>query len=448
MAVLLALGASALRPGDAQAFSFICPYLDYLEAAYPDANNPAPPNGVNPCSGTVDDQAPAAPGEGEGEDVWFDAFIPEDAVDPTDEFSDLEYGAGIQVGPEQDEFPAPPEVGEMLDPHTLVYRMLFHVTNPPSSGNPGGEEPPVSYTIDFGLPARLQLSPTIVAGPVENAGSVSSQDFTVTNVSNDTAVKVTGVVLGEGGAGSYKVEGCLDITLQPGQTCKITLTFIPAAAGESPVSITVSGDDGSKARVKGVQTAVNSGDGGTGQAGGGSGGGAGTSGAKPPCDCSKVSAFANDFGVYHDSTRLTFKLNTTVLCSAGSGLTCKGKASLLAPKGMFFVTPPVKGAKGPHRERTMHVECKSICGKSRTEKATFTLLALNVRNPALLPKGRGAKEARPLEMVLQTNCISPTGLVRAADRKVLKIAFLPNGNVDYKQSDLNGDRKPDGAQLK
>jgi hypothetical protein len=335
---------------------------------------------------------------------------------------------------------------EVVDPHTLIYRMLFHVTNPMGSGNPGNEEPPVSYTIDFGLPARLQLSPTIVAGPVEDAGRVSSQEFTVTNVSNTLPVKVTGVVLGESGAGNYKTEGCLDITLQPGQSCKITLTFMPVAAGESPVSITVSGNDGSKARVKGAETADKPGEGGT-ASGGGSAGGSSGGGGKPPCDCSKVSAFVNDFGVYPDSTRLRFKLNTTVLCTAGSGLTCNGKASLLAPKGMFFVTPPVKGAKGPHRMRTMHVECRSVCGKARTESARFTLLGLNLRNPRLLPQGRGQKEARPLEMVLQTNCISPSGVVRAPVRKVLEIHFLPNGNVDYKASDLNGDKRADGGQL-
>jgi hypothetical protein len=159
-----------------------------------------------------------------------------------------------------------------------------------------------------------------------------------------------------------------------------------------------------------------------------------------------VTGFLNDFGVYHDSTRLTFKLNTTIVCTAGKGTGCNGRASLLAPRGMFFVTPPVKGAKGPVRHKTMKVECSGKCAKSTVKTVSFTLLALHVRDPRFLPKGRG--EGKPLEMALQTTCISPSGVLRPPDRKTLKIAFKPNGNVDYKVSDLDGDHKADGKQLK
>src|ERR1700761_3745878 len=69
LVLLIALGAFAGRPQRAQAFSFICPYLDYLEAAYPGPNNPAPPNGVNECHGKVNDKAPPGPGPGEEEDI-------------------------------------------------------------------------------------------------------------------------------------------------------------------------------------------------------------------------------------------------------------------------------------------------------------------------------------------------------------------------------------------
>lgn len=86
------------------------------------------------------------------------------------------------------------------------------------------------------------------------------------------------------------------------------------------------------------------------------------------------------------------------------------------------------------------------CGKQTAKDETFTLLGLNIRNPKLLPSGRGKEP--PLDLVLQTNCISPTGILRPPDRKVLKINFKPNGNVDYKHSDLNGDGKFDRGQLK
>jgi len=165
-----------------------------------------------------------------------------------------------------------------------------------------------------------------------------------------------------------------------------------------------------------------------------------------PCKCAKVSGFLNDLRVYPDSTRLTFKLNWMMTCTAGSGLGCNGQVSLLAPKGMFFVTPPVKGAKGPVRHTIMKVKCSGECAKSTVGTASFSLLAINLHNRALSPKGRG--KGKSLDIVLQTACISPTGVLGAPTRLVLKVAFKPNGNVDYKTSDLNGDGRPDGGQLK
>lgn len=430
-----ALGVSCAHPGRAEAFSFLCPFPFPGDPGYPTDNNPAPTDGVNPCKGKVNDIAPPAPPSGSSEDIFFDADIPDDAIEPTDEFEPPpEYGSEIEVGPEQDEFPAPPVPEEVVEPEKLLYRMLFHVKNPLGSKNPGGEEPPVAYTIDFGLPARLQISPGIVAGSVQAVGSSTSQQFTVTNVSSDTAVTVNAVLLGGAGADSFTTQGCVSVTLQPNTSCTITLTFQPVVAGESPVTITVTGNDGSKARAKGAESAASS------DTGGGGGG------EKPPCDCSQVTGFVNDFRVFPNSTRLSFKLNTAILCTAGSGLGCKGKASLLAPKGMFFVTPPPKGANGPVREKKMQLSCHGPCGRQTAKDETFTLLGLNIRNPKLLPSGRGKEP--PLDLVLQTNCISPSGLLRSPDRKVLKINFKPNGNVDYKHSDLNGDGKFDRGELK
>jgi len=155
-----------------------------------------------------------------------------------------------------------------------------------------------------------------------------------------------------------------------------------------------------------------------------------------PCECAKVSALLNDFGVYHESTRLTFKLHWKMTCTAGSGVGCKGEIALLAPAGMFFVTPPVKGAKGPVRRKSMFVDCSGKCAQATKGTASFTLLAIDLRNPKLSPKGRGA--GKSLEMLLQTTCFGPNGAQKEPRRTTLKIAFKPNGNVDYKTSDLNG----------
>jgi hypothetical protein len=444
IALVVALAVLAAHPHEARALSFDCLVAFLGGPGYPDANDPGPPNGVNQCSGKVDDKAPPGPPEGESQEDIFDAFLPLLGFNPTDTFTTPpSYGPGITVGSEGTVFPAMPMIGEQVEPGTQIYRMIFPVDNPSGSGkDPGNTEPAVSYTIFFDLPARLKITPDAIAGLSQEVGGSAGLQLTVTNISNDTPVKVDDVALGGAGAGAFKVDGCLNMTLPPQGTCPLMLNFTPGAADSFPVSVTVSGNDGSKAKVSGTGT-------GTTKAGTSSGGGTkkdNTGKNDQPCDCSKVTGFLNDFGVYHDSTRLSFKLNTTTLCTAGTGKGCNGRVSLLAPRGMFFVTPPVKGAKGPVRHKTMKVECSGKCAKSTSKTVTFTLLALRVRDPRFLPKGRG--EGKPLEMALQTTCISPGGVLRPPDRKKLEISFKPNGNVDYKKSDLDGDGRPDGRQLK
>jgi hypothetical protein len=438
---VVVLGAFVARPSEAGALPFFCPFPFPGGPGFPDANDPGPPNGVNQCSGKVEDEkAPPGPPENSTQDINFDAFLPPEAFDPIGIFSTPpDYGSKITVEPKPSVFPADPMVGEIPPPGDVIFRMLFHLVNPMGSGDPGGQEPDVSYTVSFNLPARLKIAPGAITGLNQNVGGSANRQFTVTNISNDTPVKVDSVALGEAGAAAFKLDGCLGMTLPPQGSCPLTLTFTPASAGAFPVSVTATGNDGSQARVTG------SGNGTTPRGGGGKRNEKGGKNAQP-CDCSKVDAFVNDFGVYHESTRLTFKLNTTITCTHGTGAGCNGRASLLAPPGMFFVTPPVKGAKGPVRHRTVKVECSGRCAKSTNKTVSFTLLALRVRDTRFLPKGRGAKGA--MHMVLHSNCISPTGVLRPPDRRNLKIAFKPNGNVDYKKSDLDGDGKPDGRQLK
>jgi hypothetical protein len=442
----VALGLVLARPPAAGAFSFECVF-GFPGPGFPGTTpgmslraTGTPPNGLNPCSGSVSDTAPSIPGNSAG-DIWFDAFMPPLSLTPTDTFTTApNYGAGVTVTKNPSQFPASAMPGETVEPGKVIYRMNFHVVNS-NAGATG--EPPVAYTINFNLPARLAIAPGTIGGLSSPVGQGTSQPYTVTNVSNDTSVQVTGVALGGAGAAAYQASGCLNVTLPPHGSCTVTLTFTPGSAGSFAVNLTVTGNEGSTARVSGAGTGTT-----TSSTGGGSGGSSGGSGGNqaPPCDCAKVTGFVNDFGVYHPSSRLTFKLHTAIACTPGSGAGCSGKASLLAPKGMFFVTPPVKGAKKPVRKTTMSVACSGKCGRTTTASASFALLAINLKNHRLSPKGRGA--GPPYKLVLQTNCISPTGVLRPPTRLTLKIAFKKNGNVDYKKSDLNGDGKPDGRQLK
>ena len=84
----------------------------------------------------------------------------------------------------------------------------------------------------------------------------------------------------------------------------------------------------------------------------------------------------------------------------------------------------------------MFVDCSGECAQATKGTASFTLLAIDLRNPKLSPKGRGA--GKSLEMLLQTTCFGPNGAQEEPRRTTLKIAFKPNGNVGYKTSDLNG----------
>jgi hypothetical protein len=167
----------------------------------------------------------------------------------------------------------------------------------------------------------------------------------------------------------------------------------------------------------------------------------------PPCKCASLSGFVNDFGVYGNSTRLTFVVNWELTCTAGSGAGCKGDVNLLAPKGLFFV-PAGKAraaAKKITRATKTKVGCTGPCGSATTGKKRLTLLAVDLKNPKLSPKGRAG---RTLSLVLQTVCRSADGTPAPPVRKVLKIVFRKGGYVDYKKSDLDGDGRPDKGQLK
>ena len=102
----------------------------------------------------------------------------------------------------------------------------------------------------------MAISPNPAPFGVIRVGTVAPLGFTVTNTGNADEAIAT-VALGGTRPGDYAVtsNGCDGATLQPAQTCSITVTFTPKAAGNRPATLKVSAAGGSAtAALAGVGT--------------------------------------------------------------------------------------------------------------------------------------------------------------------------------------------------
>jgi hypothetical protein len=170
----------------------------------------------------------------------------------------------------------------------------------------------------------------------------------------------------------------------------------------------------------------------------------GGGGAANPCDCSKVTAFLNKFGVFGaGTTRIQFVVHAKLTCTPGTGTGCQGRLSVLAPKGANFVKP----ANG----KTLKLRCAGACNKTTSFHKTLQYVALvkkgkrTVPNPGFTAEGRAGKT---FKIKMSLSCVSPTGVIRPGKIVTMAVHFDKRGHVDYKKSDLNADGKPDGHQLK
>jgi hypothetical protein len=176
----------------------------------------------------------------------------------------------------------------------------------------------------------------------------------------------------------------------------------------------------------------------------------------PPCKCSKVDAFLNNFHIFGaGTTRIEFDVKWQITCTPGQGSGCKGKVNVLAPRGADFLTQGGKTLRPAH-PKIVAVNCAGPCNATTGGKETLQYVAFQtfkdkkgkVRtrpNPRFLPQGR-ANKAFTIKVGLI--CISPDGVPGFPTTKTLTLKFDRLGQVDYKKSDLNGDGKADGRQLK
>ena len=175
----------------------------------------------------------------------------------------------------------------------------------------------------------------------------------------------------------------------------------------------------------------------------------------PPCKCSQVKAFLNNFHVFGvGTTRIEFDVKWQITCTAGAGAGCKGRVNVLAPRGANFLSQGGKTLR-PAKPVIAKVDCSGPCAKATQGKETlqyvaFQTVVLNgkqksVPNPRFTPQGRANKS---FTIKLGLICISPTGVPGFPKTETITLKFDRLGQVDYKNSDLNGDGAKDKGQLR
>ncbi|HEX3454146.1 MAG TPA: hypothetical protein VHS03_05935 [Gaiellaceae bacterium] len=175
----------------------------------------------------------------------------------------------------------------------------------------------------------------------------------------------------------------------------------------------------------------------------------------PPCKCSQVEAFLNNFHIFGvGTTRIEFDVKWQITCTAGAGAGCKGRVDVLAPRGANFLSQGGKTLR-PAKPVIAKVDCSGPCAKATQGKETLQYVAFqtvvvngkqkSVPNPRFTPEGRANKS---FTIKLGLICISPTGVPGFPKTETLTLKFDRLGQVDYKNSDLNGDGSKDKGQLR
>jgi hypothetical protein len=178
------------------------------------------------------------------------------------------------------------------------------------------------------------------------------------------------------------------------------------------------------------------------------------------CGCSSIRAFLNRVASFGPrSTRLQMRLNVALACTGGIGSGCRGEVRIRAPKGAKFIDTGrhPRGVRGFRPTATLGVKCAGPCAGTTIQRATLSWLALETRTrkrggrtyrttvPLASFLGR-ARHVHPETVLLETICHAAGGAV-VQKRMSLTIRFDAHGQVDYRRSDLNGDRRPDGRRL-
>ena len=167
-----------------------------------------------------------------------------------------------------------------------------------------------------------------------------------------------------------------------------------------------------------------------------------------------MKAYLNKFSVFgKESTRLGMHLNVALTCTAGAGKGCTSEVVIHAPAGAKFIN----SAKGAKPTEVVTIHCAGPCSKTTIQRVSLTWLALKTTKrkkgkktittskpiKSFLPQGRAKKSK---VVTIEMLCDTSAGVVKTIVK--MTIHFDKHGQVSYKLSDLNGDGRPDGKQLK
>lgn len=338
------------------------------------------------------------------------------------------------------ELPPSTPVGASLETNHVYYWKAIYEgdkKNSPAEGNCGDE------TMTFGTPparSTAAVTTNLKGGAAESGSSIT--------VAQGTAVTDTAsVTLGgapQGGRVTYYVYQDAGCTLQVAGAKLGTAASATGAYGPSlPVTLPIGtyyfqaiySGTGSVAPARSVC-------------------GSEVLTVAPPCACASVKTYLNKFSVFgKDSTRLGMRLNIALTCTGGPGKGCASDVVIHAPAGAKFINT----AKGGKPTEVVTIHCAGPCSKTTIQRVSLTWLALKTKKrkkgkktittstpiKSFLPQGRAKKsKAVTIEMF----CDTSAGVVKTTAK--MTIHFDKLGQVSYKLSDLNGDGKPDGKQLR
>ena len=160
----------------------------------------------------------------------------------------------------------------------------------------------------------------------------------------------------------------------------------------------------------------------------------GGTGLPPPCECSTIKTGvtgAVDFNAKQKAATFAFTVDWSMQCSGGGGETCDGAIDATAPVGS-----DIKLSQPPQE-----ITCEGACSMAGPFGVTGHFKVSGTSARSLAPNRRAGKSFR---FRFKTFCVA--GQTKHAEPDgVFTVVYNAKGRVDKRQSDLNGDGRPDGT---
>lgn len=154
----------------------------------------------------------------------------------------------------------------------------------------------------------------------------------------------------------------------------------------------------------------------------------------PPCTCKNVKASTYGWGDIQDSgggpTDFAFRLKWSMFCGGATGK-CKGEVDIIPPAGLKLTTP-----------KTLKITCDGKCSQGEAVTLNVNKGPIPVRGTSAAALDKDARGGKSFTFQFQGYCIRDGKRLRS-QHTTMTVTYRPNGLVDTRASDLNGDGKPD-----